>query len=317
MENLTIVFNHTDHSMQIYQIYTVCFLSIVGRAGIILNAAFLALSLSKKELQNDYSLFLNSIAFLNLIYCINNIVTEVLVIFNDVPGCSWICSLAGIIFVSSGLAASCIKPFYAINQYWTLFYPEKKAKYFTCRKSLIMVVATSIICLVLALIRFVVKDLGRINGTFCGVHLGTTNFIIEIAFVVPTAIFTKVCIYCVLKIRRLLRSEDSENKIKLESRLPDARAVMKLIFVQVAVPGLLEIPMVIVSVVLRASVQVSEMIIAITVCLPTLAAALYPFFIVYFLKQYQKCALEMWQRITFCKKPNSDEKQAKELAIIF
>lgn len=288
-----------------FQVVTACFLLFTGSVGIILNSAFLALALCKKELQSDYSLFLNSGSVLLLVYSLNNATLEAFVVIKNKPGCSTICLLASIIFVSSGLSASCVKPFYALYQYWTLYYPEKITKYFSAKKSPIMVICTCIVCLILALIRFAVKDLGRVVRTFCGVYLGTTQMIVELVFVIPTAIFTKICVFCALKMRRSIKSTDREVQKQLESNLPDAKIIVRFIFVEVFVPVLLEMPQMIVSMVIRAKGEdaVSSVLVAVVVCLPMLSSVVYPIFIVYFLKQYRQCALNVWHQVT-CNRPN-------------
>lgn len=280
-----------------YHILIVSFLITIGPVGAILNFAFIVLTLSKKQLRTTgYEWFMVGIASMNFVYCLNNCITQVLVVIWNLPENGPTCSFASLVLVAAGMASYCIQPMFAINRYFFFFRPENIAKYFSKEKIFFLISILILLCVVLALIRYEINDFGRVSDTLCGIAHERMPISHELFFIIPLFIFKKISLYCAFKMRRYIKKVEKGNEgIEMESKPPsiemsnelsDMKEMMRFLFIEVFLPISFEFPLVLVSLI-KHKLPVPNIVVAFFVGVTIIHSLLYPIVVVTMLKPYK------------------------------
>lgn len=280
-----------------YHILMIIFLFLTGPLGILFNATFIWCTLMKKELQKEYAWFLCGISMVDLIYCINNAVPQVIAIFLNVNPKGTYCQVVGVILLINGVGAVCIQPLLAMNRFISLYYSHLQTKYFSRRNNLLMLISTYLFCILVAAILFYLDDMGRMGNTICGPEIENMPISHICLFAAPMFLSYGICIFCGYKILYLIKSHQAEaRRQQLGSRLAHAKDIFHLIILELVVPISLEMPVLVASIV-SSQIYIPPFVIAATCSLFVMHPVMDPVIVVVVMRPYRNFVRKIWRAL--------------------
>lgn len=279
-------------------IVMLCFLLMTGPLGVILNVAFITLTLRKRELRkSNYAAFLCGMSIANLSYCSFNSVPQVVAILRDLDPNSDFCQLIGMSMIVNGVNAVFIKSLLELSRFVALYYSQLHGTIFSPRNNVIMILFTCLLWIALSVVLHILGDLGRTVGTVCAPNIERMPIGHFFIFASPLVLSYCISIFCAYKILFIIRNQQAAAvRLRLGSRLQDGKDIFRLICIELAVPTMLEMPA-LVMLLLTTQVYIPPVILTFFIGLFFVHPVLDPVIIVFVLKPYRTIATNIWSSV--------------------
>lgn len=231
---------------------------------------------------------------LNFIFCSSIFSCLPILIALDIDGESVFCQILGCITVASGYGATCAQSLLSFNRYMSLYHPQISKRIFTRTKIWLMFfgVCLSAIFVCIHLIYF--GFIGRMNGTICGPKFEILPIGHLIIYQTPLISSYAICIFFTYKVFRLIRNHQLETA-NLQSKLQDAKDIVRVIIIEITVPLSLSSPIIIMCFLLK-TVEIHEDLFSFSLFLFLTHSATDPFIIVLVMKPYREHVLHLWRK---------------------
>lgn len=282
--------------MNVDEILILCFIIISGPVGVVLNAAFITVTISKSELRKEYTWFLCGMAGANLLYCLNNAINQIIALVLGIGGESIFCQIVAVILGTNGLTAVCVQALLALNRFVALIYPQLKAKLFSNKKNAIMLISFYIFSLVLMIGLVFMNDMGRMVGTICGPKIEQMPLSHLCVFFIPMSLSYFICIFCGYKIFKFLKThQQTAQRQEMRSQIQHAKEISRLIVIEIVVPLSLESPALFLSL-LTTVLYIPNLVLTISICLFIIHPVFDPLVVVFVMKPYRNFVKRIWRK---------------------
>uniref|UniRef100_A0A915L7K4 G-protein coupled receptors family 1 profile domain-containing protein n=1 Tax=Romanomermis culicivorax TaxID=13658 RepID=A0A915L7K4_ROMCU len=197
-----------------------------------------------KNFSLDYCYFVYNQSVINLFYNINLVSLQIIVILTSLPENHPLCTISGSILMMGALLGIVNQAFLAVNRYCLLFEQSLHKRFFG--RKLIKFLYVFLIYLIgcVSIVGFLLwNDFGFFNGICSAALKRVPVWHFLLLFSLPATISYSICIFVAFRITSLVKNQTNNNNDRLtNSRITEGRSIVKFICMEVAIPLVLETP---------------------------------------------------------------------------